>query len=258
MPPLDEKSSKLLKVNENLIRRKTEAAKVAAAEREKKKVHDPSLVIDLEKKTISKKRVSSTSEEEKHVVAEETRPEDEEPSGKRVRIEPSTRYPPKGKQLKATEELPVVSSADPEELEEREARGKRVAEMIQKQIAMASSAPTEHVAGLVDVIDETKELCYIDDDTPVETVKKESSALKIFDAKTESAMGQGESSGLKPHDSINLDSPEAEKPAAGQSRSPPPMLGDADKSAAETTGVDTTPLIKDTNVLQLEKAGVFS
>jgi hypothetical protein len=61
-PPLVEKSSKLLKVNENLIRCKTEAAKVAAAESEKKKVHDPSPVIELEKKTISKKRVSSTSE----------------------------------------------------------------------------------------------------------------------------------------------------------------------------------------------------
>jgi hypothetical protein len=71
LPPLVEKSSKLLKVNENLTRRKTEAAKVAAAEREKKKIHDPSPVIDLEKKTISKKRVASISEEEKCVVDEE-------------------------------------------------------------------------------------------------------------------------------------------------------------------------------------------
>jgi hypothetical protein len=131
LPPLAEKSSKLLKVNENLIQRKTEAAKVAADERENKKVHDPSPVIDLEKKTISKKRVASSSEEEKHVVAEETRPDDEEPTGKRARIdpvvetnedidilstaliEPSTRYPPKWKALKAVEELPVVCLADP-------------------------------------------------------------------------------------------------------------------------------------------------
>jgi hypothetical protein len=62
--------------------------------------------------------------------------------------------------LKAVEELSVASSDDPEELEAWEARGKRVAEMIQKQIAMANSAPTERVAGLVDVIDETEELCY--------------------------------------------------------------------------------------------------
>jgi hypothetical protein len=84
LPPLVEKSSKLLKVNENLIRRKTEAVKVAAAEREKKKIHDPSPMIDLEKKTISKKRVVSTLKEEKHVVAEETRPDNEEPARKRA------------------------------------------------------------------------------------------------------------------------------------------------------------------------------
>jgi hypothetical protein len=177
LPPLVEKSSKLLKVNENLVRRKTEAAKVAAAEREKKKIHDPSPVIDLEKKVISKKRVASVSKEEKCVVAEEKCPDDKEPTGKRAwidpiaetdedvdilstpGIEPSTYYPPKGKALKTIEELPAASSADPEELEARDARGKRVAEMIQKKIAMASSAPKERVAGLVDVIDETKEMC---------------------------------------------------------------------------------------------------
>jgi hypothetical protein len=49
LPPLAEKYSKLLKINENLAQRKTEAAKVAAAEREKKKIHDPSLANDLEK-----------------------------------------------------------------------------------------------------------------------------------------------------------------------------------------------------------------
>jgi hypothetical protein len=57
--------------------------------------------------------------------------------------------------LKEVEELSAASSADPEELEARDARGKRVAEMVQKQIAMASSAPKERVASLVDVIDET-------------------------------------------------------------------------------------------------------
>jgi hypothetical protein len=42
LPPLAEKSSKLLKINENLARHKTEAAKVAAIEREKKKIHESS------------------------------------------------------------------------------------------------------------------------------------------------------------------------------------------------------------------------
>jgi hypothetical protein len=98
-------------------------------------------VTDLEKKVISKKRVASASEEEKCVVAEEKRPDDEEPAGKRAQIdpiietdedidilstpqiEPLTFYPPKGKALKIVEELPAASSADPEELEARDARG---------------------------------------------------------------------------------------------------------------------------------------
>jgi hypothetical protein len=70
-------------------------------------------------------------------MAEEKHPNNEEPVGKRARIdpivetdedvdilltpqfEPSTYYPPppKGKTLKAVEELPVASSVDPEELE---------------------------------------------------------------------------------------------------------------------------------------------
>jgi hypothetical protein len=47
-------------------------------------------------------------------------------------IQPSTFYPPRGKALKTVEELPAATSIDPEELEARYARGKRVAEMIQK------------------------------------------------------------------------------------------------------------------------------
>jgi hypothetical protein len=150
LPPLAEKSSKLLKINENLARRKTEAAKVAAAEREKKNIHDPSLATDLERKVVSKKRIVSVLEEEKRVVAKEKGPDDEEPAGKRARtdpvaetdedidilstsqIQPSTFYLPKGKMQKTVEELPVAASFDPEELESRDARGKRVAEMIQK------------------------------------------------------------------------------------------------------------------------------
>jgi uncharacterized membrane-anchored protein len=75
LPPLAEKSSKLLKVNENLIRRKTEAAKLAATKKEKKKVHEPSPVPEFEKKTISKRKISNVSEQEKHVVTVEEQPE---------------------------------------------------------------------------------------------------------------------------------------------------------------------------------------
>jgi hypothetical protein len=46
--------------------------------------------------------------------------------------------------------------------------------------------PTTHVAGLIDVIVEDEKLNYIDDGIPAETSKKESPALKIVDAKTDS------------------------------------------------------------------------
>jgi hypothetical protein len=181
LPPLAEKSTKLLKVNETLARRKVEVAKVAAAEREKKKVHDPSPA-DTDKKVTSKKRPSEVSERGKRVTIKEKGPDDDEPSGKRARadpvaemdedvdilstpqIQPCTNYPPKGSPRKVTEEPSTAGLADPEELEAREVRGKRVAEMIQKQIAMAGAAPKERVAVLVDVVDESEDQCYIDDD----------------------------------------------------------------------------------------------
>jgi hypothetical protein len=62
LPPLVEKPSKLMKVSENLIRRKTEPAKVVATEKEKKKVHDVPPIVNLEKKTSSKRKAPSTSE----------------------------------------------------------------------------------------------------------------------------------------------------------------------------------------------------
>jgi hypothetical protein len=276
LPPLAEKSSKLMKINENLVQHKTEAAKVAATEREKKRIHHPSPVTDLKKKVISKKRIAGVSKEEKRVVAKEKDPDDEEPAGKRaqidpvaetdedvdilspLRIEPSTYYPPKGKALKTVEELPAATSVNPEELEARDARGKCMAEMIQKQIAMASSAPKERVAGLVDVIDETEELCYIDDDASTEIKEQESSTLKTLEVRKESAMGPSESSGLKPQDPIDLDPSKAKRPAGDESRSPPLVLGDVDEPIAKATGENAASLIPETNVLHLEKAGVFS
>jgi hypothetical protein len=150
LPPLAEKSTKLLKVNETLSRRKAEAAKVGATEREKKKVHDPSPTSDTDKKMASKKRPSEATERGKRVTIKEKGPDDDEPSGKRARadpvaetdedvdilstpqIQPCTNYPPKGSAWKVTEEPSTAGLADPEELEVREVRGKRVAEMIQK------------------------------------------------------------------------------------------------------------------------------
>jgi hypothetical protein len=170
LPRLAEKSTKLLKVNETLARRKAGAAKVAAAETEKKKVHDPSPAADAEKRVTSKKRPSEASDRGKRVTIREKGPDDDEPSGKRARadpvtetdedvdilsmpqVQPCTTYPPKGTARKMTEEPSTAGLVDPEELEAREVWGKCVAEMIQKQIAMGGAAPKERVAGLVDVV----------------------------------------------------------------------------------------------------------
>jgi hypothetical protein len=182
LPPLAEKSTKLLKVNETLARRNAEAAKVAAAEREKKKIHDPSLAGDADKRQALKKRPLEATEKAKRVTIKEKGPDEDETSGKRAQtdpvaetgedvdvmptpqIQPCTNYPPKGPAQKLTEEPSPAGLADAEELEAREARGKRVAELIQKEIVMADAAPKERVAGLVDVVDESEDLCYIDDD----------------------------------------------------------------------------------------------
>jgi hypothetical protein len=192
LPPLVEKSTKLSKVNETLARRKAEAAKVAAAKREKKKIHDPSPAGDADKRLASKKRPSEATERGRRVTIKEKEPYEDEPSGKRARadpvaetdedvdimsmpqIQPCTNYPPKGSARKLTKEPSSAGQADPEELEAREARGKRVAEMIQKEIAMVDAAPKERVAGLVDVVDESQDLCYIDVETAL--VMKDSDA----------------------------------------------------------------------------------
>jgi hypothetical protein len=173
-------------------------------------------------------------------------------------IQPFTFYSPKGEVLKTVDELPAATSVDPEELEARDARGKRVAEMIQKHIAMASSAPKGRVTGLVDVIDETEELCYIDDDAPSETKDQEGSALKPHGGQEESAMGPSESSGLKPQDSIDLDPPETERPTEDASCSSPLVSDDIEETTAKAAREDATLLARETDVLQLEKAGVLS
>jgi hypothetical protein len=148
LPPLVEKSTKLLKVNETLARRKAEAAKVAAAEREKKKIHDPSLAGDADKRLALKKMPLEATERVKRVTIKEKGPDEDETSGKRAptdpvaetdedvdimptpQIQPCTNYPPKGPAQKLMEDPSPAGLADPEELEACKARGKRVAELI--------------------------------------------------------------------------------------------------------------------------------
>jgi hypothetical protein len=224
---------------------------------------------------ISKKRPASASEKEKRVAIKEKGPDDDEPSGKKARanpvaetdedvdilstpqIQPCTSYSPKGTVRKTAEEPPMAAPADPDKLEARDAKGKHVAEMIQKQIAMASTAPTERVAGLVDVVEETEELCYIDDDAPLTAKDQEIPALKPQDDPKETTMDPCRSSGLKAQDPIDLDPPEIEESTAHVSRSPPPVSNEINEAAAKAAG-ETTPLsVMETNVLQLEDASAL-
>jgi hypothetical protein len=214
LPPLAEKSTKLLKVNETLAHRKAEAAKVAEAEREKKKIHDPSPTGDADKRLASKKRPLKATERGKRVTIKEKGPDEDETSGKRAQtdpvaetdedvdimptpqIQPCTNYPSKGLAQKLTEEPSSAGQADPEELEAREAR-KRVAELIQKEIAMADAAPRERVAGLVDVVDESGDLCYIDDDAALVVKSSDAPLLQPQGDLVVVAVNLGEGSGAK-------------------------------------------------------------
>jgi hypothetical protein len=110
----------------------------------------------------------------------------------------------------------------------------------------------------MDVIDEDEELNYIGDGTPMETSEKERLVPKTDEANVDPATDEGQNSGLKPQDPIDLDSSEAERPIANQSRSPLPMLEDIEKPAVGTTRDDVVLSVKDDNVLQLENAGVLS
>jgi hypothetical protein len=151
----------------------------------------------------------------------------------------------------------TASLADPEELEAREARGKRVAEMIQKQVSMAGVAPKERVAGLVDVVDESEDLCYIDDDATLAIRDSEVPTSQPQGNPEETSMNPGESSGLKALDPIDFDAPEVEESAAHVSRSPPPVSDDLNEATAKAAE-ETTPVpAMTTNVFQLEDAGMI-
>jgi hypothetical protein len=253
LPPLAEKSNKLLKVSETLARRKAEAAKVAAAEREKKKTHDPAVSGEADKRLALKKRPLEATDRVKQIAVREKEPDDVEASGKRARIDPvaetdevvdilttpqiqpCTNYPPKGSAQRLAEESSLAGLVDAEELEAREARGKRVAELIQKEIAMADAALKERVAGLVDVVDESESLFYIDDDT---TRVEKSPDAPLPQPQCDSmvaAVNLGEGSGAKAQGPIDLDAPKAETSTAHASRSPPPVSKDFDLVAAKPT-----------------------
>jgi hypothetical protein len=261
----------LLKVNETLARRKAEAAKVAAAEREKKKTQDPAISGVADKGLVLRKRSLDTAEKVKQLPVKEKEPEDAEASAKRARvdpvaetdedvdiltttqIQPCTKYPPKGSAQKLAERPSQVGLADAEELEAREARGRRVAELIQKDIAMADAALKERVSGLVDVVDESESLCYIDDDT----IRSEKGPdVSLPQPQCEVAMNLNEGSGAKARDLIDLDALEIEASAAHTSRSPPPVSQDFDPAAAKPTEAAAPERLTAPESLQPEDAGM--
>jgi hypothetical protein len=222
-----------------------------------------------------KKRPLEATERGKWVTIKEKGPDEDETSGKRARtdpfvetdedadimptpqIQPCTNYPPKGPVQKLTEEPSSAGQADPEELEAREARGKRVAELIQKEIAMADAVPKEHVAGLVDVVDESEDLCYIDDDAALEVKSTDAPLLQPQGDLVVVAAGLGEGSGAKAQDPIDLDAPEVGESAAHASRPSPPVSDDLDPAATRVAGGIAPEPATTPNVLQPEDAGMM-
>jgi hypothetical protein len=270
LPPLAEKSTKLSKVSETLARRKVEAAKVAAAEREKKKAQDPVVTVETDKGQGLKKRPLDTVEKVKQLATKEKEPEDAEISAKRARvdpvaetdedvdimpapqIQPCTKYPPKGSAKKLVESPAPLGQPDAEELEAREARGRRVAELIQKDIAMAEAAPRGRMAGLVDVVDESESLCYIDDDT---TRSERGPDVPLSQPQCEAATTLDEGSGAKAQNVIDLDAPEVE--AAPTSRSPPPVSQDVGPASAKPIEAAASGKLTASESLQPEDAGTM-
>jgi hypothetical protein len=142
---------------------------------------------------------------------------------------------------------------------EEEAGDKRYWEHYERtgEFFMTSPIPMTRVACLMDVIDETEELYYIDDGTPMETSKKNPSASMPEEARVNLLQDGGQGSGSKESDPIELGSFEIENPEENLSRSPPPTFEEAEKHAEETTGGDDPLSSKGDDALLLENAGMF-
>jgi hypothetical protein len=156
-----------------------------------------------------------------------------------------------------TEEPSSAGQADPEELEPRETRGKCVAELIQKEIAMADAASKQCVAGLVDVVDESVDLCYIDDDAVLEVKSTDAPLPQPKGGLMVVAAGLGDGSGAKAQDPIDHDALDVGESAAHASRSSPPLSDDLDLAAARVAGGITPEPATTPNVLQLEDTGMM-
>jgi hypothetical protein len=122
-----------VKINENLIRQQTEAAKVAATEREKKKTQDAAPLVTLEKKVVSKRKNPDGGEKDKESVSEASRQATTKPQPKKQKvdkiseaeeyadacqtpqIEPSTFYPPRAPDPEKPKDPSIEIEVDPVE-----------------------------------------------------------------------------------------------------------------------------------------------
>jgi hypothetical protein len=113
------------------------------------------------------------------------------------------------------------------------------------------------VAGLVDVVDESEDLCYIDDDATLAVKDSDAPPPQPQGDPEGAAVNLGEGSGAKAQDPIDLDAPEVEESATHASRSLPPVSDDLHPAAAKAADEITPVPAMTSNVLQLEDVGMI-
>jgi hypothetical protein len=113
------------------------------------------------------------------------------------------------------------------------------------------------VAGLVDVVDEYEDLCYIDDDAALVAKSSDAPLPQPQSDSVVVAVNLGEGSGAKAQDPIDLDAPKAGESAAHASRSPPSVSDDLDPAPAKAADSVAPEPATTPNVLQLEDAGMM-
>lgn len=150
-------------------------------------------------------------------------------------------YPPKAKEPQEPKDQPVIvpiDLAEAVEIEDRteraqvyfsatcppgermkqtpevEAAGKRYWEHQEGigEFLIRNPTPENPVTGLMDVIDDTEELYYIDNGTPMETSEKNPSVSMFDEARVNLSEDKGQGAGLKAGDPIELCELEIEKP----------------------------------------------
>jgi hypothetical protein len=117
---------------------------------------------------------------------------------------------------------------------------------------MAEAAPKGRVAGLVDIVDESESLCYIDDDA---TRSEKGADVSLPQPQCEGTTHLNEGCGAKAEDLIDLDAPEVEAAAAQTSRLPPPVSRDVDLVSTKPIEAAASEKLTAPESLQPEDAG---